>query len=69
MPRGVVPRQPAKTGRHEGARKIARGHISGGTLPKSKSVSHPPVRPKPATKKAATRKSYDPIAPQRVTEI
>ena len=31
MPRGVIPRQPAKTGRHEGARSVPRGQQSRGT--------------------------------------
>jgi endonuclease-3 len=63
MVRGIVPRQPAKTGRQEGTRR-----------PTQKKTSLRPVRPrstqtpkKPPTAKAA--KKYDPLAPDRVVEI
>jgi endonuclease-3 len=70
MVRGVVPRQPAKTGRHEGARSPARAQHARGRsrLPKTakKSEVYPPVK-KPAT--IAKTKAYDPLAPQRIQEI
>jgi len=69
MVRGVVPRQPAKTGRHEGARK-----------PLSRPKATPPSTPKkgarPVAKVKAAKTSggkppagYDPVVPERVREI
>lgn len=70
MARGIVPRQPSKSGRHTAA-KMSRG---GSRLPKT---STPQVRK--SVKGAATKKSlpsngkppkgYNPIAPERVNEI
>src|ERR1700683_4716220 len=57
MVRGVVPRQPAKTGRHEGAR-ISRSV--------KKTVTTPAKGKAP---KAGSLKNYDPLAPERVAEI
>jgi len=59
MVRGVVPRQPAKTGRHEGARVAQRVK----TYPK---VSSRPARTRALT---AKRSTYDALAPERVSEI
>jgi len=63
MVRGIVPRQPAKTGRHEGARR-----------PTQKKVPLRPVRSvdtqlpkKPPARKSA--KGYNPLAPERVAEL
>ena len=83
MPRGVVPRQPAKTGRHEGARTIARGlrkqkgadGVSARDLGKYRQGSKRPgnVQAAPALKSKAGRteksKRYDPLAPERIQEI
>jgi endonuclease-3 len=68
MVRGLVPRQPAKTGRHEGAR------ISPSS---KKTVGLRPDRPgrRPGATKAKTKpkdqslKRYNPLAPERVAEI
>jgi hypothetical protein len=69
MVRGIVPRQPAKTGRHEAAR-VERA------LTKTRGLR--PGRPgqRPGTTQAAQKKtrarsakSYDPLAPERVAEI
>jgi endonuclease III len=71
MPRGVVPRQPAKTGRHEGAR---------GSRPQLKLVkriervaSTSPVKAKlrkaPKPKAPAAPKGYNPTSAERVQEI
>ena len=82
MPRGVVPRQPAKTGRHEGARTIARGlrkqkgadGVSARDLGKYRQGSKRPgnVQAAPALKSKAGRteksKRYDPLAPERTRE-
>ena len=68
MARGMTPRQPAKTGRHEGARRVPRQAISK-TVSKGlgrqtrASVATRTQRPKAATK------GYNPIAPARVAEI
>jgi endonuclease III len=69
MVRGIVPRQPAKTVRQEGAR-IGRSP--------AKIAGLRPVRPghRPgsaqATKKTSTKRgarAYDPVAPERIAEI
>jgi endonuclease III len=82
MVRGVVPRQPAKTGRHEGARTVPRGHQSRGASREKKQ----PVFAKTAAaakhdgrtatqemvspgKLPGRRRGYDPLAPERVQEI
>ena len=71
MVRGVIPRQPAKTGRHEGSRTIPRAT-------QSRRTSRQPSRnggktnrgPAGAGKKAAgTPKGYNPVAPERIQEI
>ena len=70
MPRGVVPRQPAKTGRQEGRRQVRptktvgkRGNVGAGFHPA-------PARKSPAgKKKAAKADRYNPIAPSRVADI
>jgi len=71
MARGIIPRQPAKTGRHEGAR-MAR------TLKRSGRSTGQPERlaeksggrnKKSAGKPAVAGKGYNPTAPERVAEI
>src|SRR5438128_12080474 len=84
MPRGVIPRQPAKTGRHEGARSVPRGQQSRGTSrqPRSGGVGiggkGPMATGAPGTAPAAQivrairvakTKGYDPLARERVQEI
>src|SRR5229473_5188767 len=83
MPRGLVPRQPAKTGRHEGARTIARGlrkqkgadGASARDLDKYRQGSKRPenVQAALALKSKAGRiekgKRYNPLAPERIQEI
>jgi endonuclease-3 len=61
MPRGVMPRKPAKTGRHEGTR------IS----PPLKASRKPVVKPAPgrAASPVPTRSKYNPLAPERIAEI
>jgi endonuclease-3 len=68
MSRGVVPRQPGKTGRHEGARKITRRRISrsASDAPPARAVS---PAPKHVSKKAASSRGYNPTAPDRIREI
>jgi endonuclease-3 len=68
MVRGVVPRQPAKTGRQEGARKtLPRPAV---TPARAKKEHRPSAKPNPA-KRAAGKPAagYNPVAPERVREI
>jgi len=67
MPRGVIPRQPAKTGRHEGARVKLPAQSS--TLPRPRSPV--PARPGEKSKKASpvTAGRYNPLAPERIAGI
>jgi endonuclease III len=77
MPRGVVPRQPARTGRQEKVRVVARQ--AGGKTAAAASKPHQPANAKPAAvlkSKSVPRKSipnkiggYNPLAPDRVAEI
>jgi endonuclease III len=71
MVRGVIPRQPAKTGRHEGARSIPRGSQSRGS---SREMVRKAARPQPArdgskARKGGKKAGYNPVAPERVQEI
>ena len=63
MARGIVPRQPAKTGRHEGAR----------TPPSAKALQKKTAGPRPVRvgqRPGTTRaKGYNPLAPDRIAEI
>jgi len=71
MVRGTIPRQPAKTGRHEGARRMPKPSAPPRTsTPKArtpKPVSKP--APKAALRAAKAAAGYDPLAPERVREI
>lgn len=63
MTRGVVPRQPAKTGRQEGSRRVPRGQ-------KSRGISRQPKPVQKSTQKPAkAKKTADSTSPQRVQEI
>lgn len=73
MVRGVVPRQPAKTGRHEGSRALPR---SGQMKGVSRQVqSGKPGFPQRKSKASSSRyrktrsKGYNPVAPERIKEI
>lgn len=73
MVRGVIPRQPAKTGRHEGARALPRSSQAKGISRQAKNRTNvlprsggPTVKTK-ANKGAA--KGYNPLAPGRIAEI
>jgi endonuclease-3 len=68
MARGKVPRQPAKTGRHEGARSLPKA----GGLRRDRPGQKPgPTQIKRTAKSTAIRpgKGYNPVAPERVAEI
>jgi endonuclease III len=69
MPRGIIPRQPGKTGRHQGGPK--RPLVSAGRSGKA-TLSRPARRNSAALQKSAKKsaaKSYNPLAPDRVQEI
>jgi endonuclease-3 len=69
MVRGMVPRQPAKTGRHEGA-GVARA-LSATKRTKPEKPSRSPRRPavKNSSGGRASSKRYDPVAQERISEI
>ncbi|HKW24724.1 MAG TPA: endonuclease III [Terriglobales bacterium] len=75
MVRGVIPRQPAKSGRHEGRATATRGAQSRGASrqPRNGARKAAPPFPKPrakaATKPVAAPRGYQPTAPQRINEI
>src|ERR1700722_4809694 len=66
MVRGIVPRQPAKTGRHEGARIQRSSEKSARPRPGRRPVSTK-VPQKTSGKQRSQR--YDPLAPERISEI
>ena len=74
MPRGVVPRQPARTGRQDKVR-VARTLMSAnpGQKPSSRAKAAPvqakAAAPSKSAKPAKSSKGYNPIAPERVAEI
>lgn len=63
MPRGIMPRQPAKTRQQN---KVASSPI------RAKLVTKTPIKPAPklpATKTAKPPKTYNPVAPERISQI
>jgi endonuclease-3 len=63
MVRGIVPRQPAKTGRHEGARRsVQKKALLRPVRSANTQLSKKPPRVK-------NLKGYDPLAPARIGEI
>ncbi len=79
MPRGVAPRQPARTGRQDKIKvTVARTPSPADSGPRPTSNRHTArpkrITPKPASSKSAAPKKaqvkrYNPIAPERVQEI
>ena len=72
MVRGVVPRQAAKTGRHEGARTVSRGQQSRGPSRQPKHASEFPSNLSQGPKqksKAEKKTAYNPLAPERIQQI
>ena len=76
MPRGVAPRQPARTGRQDkvrvGTGAIARPGRGKASAPAPKGRQKPigkKAMAKPTTAAIAKIKGYNPIAPERVAEI
>jgi endonuclease-3 len=72
MPRGIVPRQPAKTGRQDRAARVRTSPLQKQSPSKPKRVT-PPVKPAAKTKRPAkTGKApagYDPLSPERIREL
>jgi len=74
MARGIIPRQPAKTGRHEGNRHVTPGRTAGvGGAAKSRRASSALPKIKSSTSKgtkaAKAGKKDNPLAPERVNAI
>jgi endonuclease III len=65
MPRGITPRQPARTGRQDGVTKNAR--VGTGTLARPRGAA-PAAVPK-GRKKLGTSTPYNPLAQARISEI
>jgi endonuclease III len=74
MARGITPREPAKSGRQEGTRRVARGGAKAATQASGRKASVFP-KTKPTAKKAASGKRagkggrYNPLAPERIQAI
>src|SRR5579864_9437484 len=82
MPRGVIPRQPARTGRQEGVALVARpakaaegrkiaAHGASRGASAQRAEQAPKGRKKPAASRGASKKTsaYNPLAPERISEI
>ncbi len=68
MPRGITPRRPARTGSHEGIRTAPKvGNKPATPLKKAQPDYLPPKASKQKTSKQL--KGYDPVAPERVSDI
>lgn len=67
MPRGTIPRQPARTGRREGARKNASGKKPGAPRTPRTGEGDRPLTVRAAASKRD--KAYNPTSPARVEEI
>jgi endonuclease-3 len=66
MVRGTIPRQPAKSGRHEGTRRIPKPSAP----PRTSTPKALALKPAPkAAPRARAAAKYDPLAPERVREI
>jgi endonuclease III len=70
MPRGVTPRQPAKTGRQEGTRKTAPGKKPGVLrAPRTGAGARPHTVRRAAAPAKAHGEGYKPSSPGRIQEI
>lgn len=69
MSRGITPRQPARTGRHEGARKAAPRENPAAVRTRRTGKRARPHTIPAASKKSASKNTYVPTAPGRVQEI
>jgi endonuclease III len=82
MPRGNMPRQPSRSGRQEGARRVKGATLKGGQSLKGATSKNAAARPtggrapldagnapKAAALKKKSASAYDPLAPERVRQI
>jgi endonuclease-3 len=69
MPRGITPRQPGKTGRHEGTRKTAANTKPGALRTPRTGKSARPHTVRAAPPGQPRSKAYNPTDPDRVQEI
>lgn len=71
MPRGITPRRPAKSGRHEGVRAAPKVSEKIAAHSKGNAFSAPKSRNQARTesKAAKSTKGYNPTAPERVSEL
>jgi endonuclease III len=69
MVRGIVPRQPAKTGRHEGVRVERSPQKTAGLRPSRPGQRRGLAQGKKQTSSERSAKRYDPLAPERIAEI
>ena len=82
MPRGNTPRQPGRSGRHEGAQRAKGAPLKGAQALKGKKAKTAAARPtagraspnarkapKAAVLKKKSASTYDPLAPERVRQI
>jgi endonuclease-3 len=72
MPKGMITRQPTKSGRHEGTKKgFVKVALKSEGNARSKATSALPGTKKPVAAKKSIRpiKGYNPTSPERVTEI
>ena len=65
MTRGITPRRPAKSGRHEGTRSTPRGVNQRTTPSKKKLLVFPAAKPQ----RSKAPRGYNPVAPERISEI
>jgi endonuclease-3 len=70
MPRGVNPRQPARTGRQDRAKQVRVPGVPAGTAKNSKPSGKARVAKAPSAPASTAKiKGYNPVAPERVAEI
>ncbi len=73
MPRGITPRRPAKSGRHEGLRAAAKAPAKAASGSKAKPFSgtrrQASAQSASQNKAARSAKGYRPTTPERVSEI
>src|SRR5580704_14964541 len=65
MPRGITPRQPARSGRQEGIRQSA---AKKRPAPRTAEARPDTNRPRTATRKVS-KKAYNPTSPERIHEV
>lgn len=66
MPKGMITRQPTKSGRHEG---VARSVVKLTKSPLKSTKALPGSKPPAKQKGGKPPKGYDPVAPERISEI